>query len=482
MKTLRRFFQIVKVSLEINHLFSANHKDATDYTKIGPTLNKKLSELGPTFIKLGQMLSMRADIIPSSLADQFRELLDHGPVEDFAQVQNLFVSEVGRLPSQVFDNFSIDPIAVASISQVHVAMYKGQKLAVKIQKPHIKHLIMQDLRICRMIIRIAKWFIWKSQTRELLSTVEGAVEEFFIWIERELDYRLEALNLARIKEHFSKDKVFIAPDVLHEFSSRRVLTMTFIEGVSFNELFTQLPGLAEMSVIKYKDIRLNKKTFISHAVRIIYKQLFIDGYFHADPHPANILITPKNQIAFIDFGVVGILHSELKKNIVDVLAGVVVKDSKKVIAGLLAVNEGSLKINVDLVEKEVGGLLDRWGSGSVLEMSMAQVFYELLAIAQKHQIKIPVTMFIVGKTLLEYDGVLSKFDPELDIIQTLKPMVEKDLMSDAGFLNKIIPATLSEWASTMSGIPTELEKLIKTVVDEGLNVSVHFGPGGAKKS
>jgi ubiquinone biosynthesis protein len=482
MRTLRRFIQITKVSLEIKHLFTANKNGEVNYAKIGPVLNKKLSELGPTFIKLGQMLSMRADMIPSPLADQFRSLLDHGPVEDFEKIQDLFISEVGKTPAEVFDSFSVEPIAVASISQVHVATYKGRKLAVKIQKPHIKSLILQDLKICRTLLKIVLLFSYKKSSKVMIQTAMDAVGEFFTWIERELDYRLEALNLARIKEHFSKDKTFLAPDVLHEFSGRRVLTMTYIEGVSLNELFTELPDLPELAVIKYKNIKMSKKTFIDRALKIIFKQFFVDGYFHADPHPANIIITPLGQIAFIDFGVVGILHLELKKHVVEVVAGIVDKDAKKILQGLLAVNEGKNPDSLDPLEKRIEGLMHKWESGSVLEMSMAEVFYELLTIAQDNNIRIPLTMFIVGKTLLEYDGVLTKFDPELDIVSRLKPLVEKSVSKDMGFLQKIIPTTISDWASSVKELPLELEKLIKTVTEEGIDVSVHFGPGSAKKS
>src|SRR3989344_6599445 len=254
-----RLFKIIKNGFLLFKEIHKAEKQHISYKVVGPKINAWISDLGPTFIKFGQMLSLRADLINSELADELRKLLDHGSVIGEDDVNLLFKSELGRTPDEIFKSFNIKPFAVASLSQVHLAQYKGKTLAVKVQKPGIRRIIHQDLVLVKRLLILAKIFSFSQSKRELVRIIEVSVDEFFKWIDHELDYRLEILNIARIRNNFSQVGFFKAPEVIHEFSGKLILTMEFIEGVSLNTLIDHAPDLARAETIKYKDIYCNKK-------------------------------------------------------------------------------------------------------------------------------------------------------------------------------------------------------------------------------
>lgn len=460
-----RFIQIIAGSYKIWRAIRKVNRGQTNYQAVGPMVNQVLTSLGPTFIKLGQMLSLRSDLIPVALADELRQLLDHGPAIDIVEVVDLFQAEFGRRPEKIFKSFESMPFAVASLSQVHRAKLNDKELAVKVQKSGIKKVIDQDLRLAKLLVGLASIFAWTNNSREVIAILKTMLEEFFRWINHELDYRLEALNLSRIKHNFVEEKYFVAPDIIHEYSSKKILTMTFIEGVSLNELIDKVKNLEHAPTIQYGKVKIPKKIFIDRAVKIVYKQVFEDGYFHADPHPANILITPQGALAYIDFGVIGILQPHLRESIVKIVAGIVERDIKAIAEGLIELDEIEGHKPVAELEKRIRGLLDDWQTGTVIEMTVAEVFFRLMIIAQECGIEIPLPVYIIGKTILEYDGMLRKFEPTLDIVQAFRPFIEGQF-EPAVF--KALPHTLEEVLKHPQNLPKEALDLAKALAEDGV--------------
>ncbi len=465
-----RLFKIIKNGVLIFKEIHKAEKDKSSYKNAGPKINALLSDLGPTFIKFGQMLSLRADLISPSLADELRKLLDHGSVVKESDINSLFKSELGKDPIEIFDSFEPHPFAVASLSQVHFAKLDGRTLAVKVQKPKIKAIINKDLSLAKKILSLAKILTFSKSKRELVELLGVSIEEFFKWIEHELDYRLEILNITRIKKNFSGVSFFKAPEVIHSLSGKLILTMEYLEGVSLNTLIDSVPGLGNAEIIKYKNIHCSKKVFIKQMLDIVFKQVFQDGYFHADPHPANILLTHKNDIAFIDFGVIGVLPTYLKGFLVEILSGIMERDVKKVSRNLIELNEVEIDPSISEIEKKVRILLNDWQTGSVLEMSMAEVFYRLLFIAQGSGIEVPLSSFVLGKTILEYDGLLRKFDPEMDILNSLKTYVEKNSPFDI----KDISTTIEGFLNHPEDLPETVLNFAKQLTEEGVKFISHL--------
>ena len=335
---------------------------------------------------------------------------------------------------------------------------------MNVQKPGIKKIIHKDLALIKRLLKFAKLLSFSEVNTELVNVLSVSTDEFFKWIEHELDYRLEILNITRIKNNFSEVKFFKAPEVAHALSGQFILTMEYIEGVSLNNLFDDIPDLGNTENIKYKDINCNKRVFIKQMLDIIFKQVFQDGYFHADPHPANILLTHENRIAFIDFGVIGILPLHLKETLMNILSGILDHDIKMVSQYLIELNEIDSKPNIPEMEKGISVLLNDWQTGSVIEMSTAEVFYHLLIIAQKSDIQVPVSVFVLGKTVLEYDGLLQKLDPEMDILNSLKPYMEGGSILDL----KNIPLTIQGLLDHPEDLPEDVLKFAKQLAGEGV--------------
>jgi len=463
MNQAKRFIHIFNAFVKVKKLLK-NKDNGIDFSVIGPPMVKILNDLGPTFIKLGQMLSLRPDIIPPNLADELRKLLDHGTPVDARKVINLFKSETGKSPSEIFHSFEETPFAVASLAQVHRAVYQGKILAV----------ILQDLSLIKKSIFLLSF---NPKTRKFKSMAGLAIAEFHRWIEKELDYRLEAINIERISKNFLDVKYFKAPRIEHALSSKKILVMEYIDGVSLNELFDNIPNLSEQNIIKYKDIKFSKSKFLDRAINIVFKQIFEDGVFHADPHPGNIFVTKEGDVAFIDFGIIGILQPSIKKSILEVFFGIIERDIEKISGSLIGLDEIEGHASMPEIEAKIRQLLNEWQSGSIMEMTTAEVFYQLVKISIESKIDLPYSIVIIGKTLLEYDGDLRKLKPDLDIIDSFKDIVEKKYgMSIMNFAQEGKTVPLNNLLSLMESLPENLQTFAKGLIDKGLDFSVHFGP------
>lgn len=445
-----------------------------DFSVCGPHINRVFTDLGPTFIKLGQMLSLRPDIIPSELADELRKLLDHGVAVDAVAAKRLFQEDLGKTTDAAFDSFADTPFAVASLAQVHKARLGSKVLAVKIQKPGIRAIIDRDMALAKTLV----WFCQlDARLRRAKPIIESAVDEFFKWITHELDYRLEALNISRMRKNFAHVKFFRAPEVMHELSGKRVLTMAYIEGVSMNELFDAVPDLSLKDTITYKSIMFRKALFIKHSIGIVYKQIYEDGFFHADPHPANILLTPDNCIAYIDFGVVGVLRPNLQQSLFAMSRGIIERDVKKLARALVGMDEVEGHADLAHIEEKIKAVLDDWQSGSIIEMSTAEMFYRLILVALDSGIDIPIALVALGKAILTYDGGLRKFDPELDLIKACQAhFVEKGGSAVTGGFAGALPVLVKDILKEIEHFPSDVHALVESLAKDGVEFTVRFGP------
>lgn len=473
MNQLKRFIELQNSFFAIFRLIKKAKKDGADYSLVGPSIVKILDKLGPTFIKFGQMLSLRPDIIPPDLANELRKLLDHGSVVEKKYIIKLFKKEFNKEPKKIFDTFEDSPFAVASLAQVHKATYRGKTLAVKIQKPKINDLIEKDLKIIKLILTIA--YKINKKLKKLEPIINMSLLEFNKWLGHELDYRLEALNMERINKNFEGVKYFKVPKVELSLSTKKILTAEYIEGISLNEIFDNLPNLAGEKMINYKNIKISKKTFIENSINIIFKQIFEDGFFHADPHPGNVIITPAKAIAYIDFGIIGALPPRFIKTLIEVLSGITQRDVEKIAQALISLDEIKGHNNLAEIENKIRSFLNQWQSGSVMEMTTAEIFFELVKIALESKIELPLSLVIVGKTLLEYDGSLRKIDPSLDLINYFRPLVEKKYGLSSS-LEKSLPTSIHELLENIETFPSKLQSLIKNLAHDGIELTVRFGP------
>jgi len=284
-------------------------------------LRKTLERLGPTFIKFGQLLSVRPDLIPKEYVKELEKLQDSVPPFSFNEVKSTIEKEFGKKIEHLFLHFEKKPIASASISQVHKAILKpGKKSAVKVQRPDVKKIMETDIEIMFYFAKLLENHVENMRRFKPLKIVS----EFKDWTERELDFRLEARNAKRFYQNFKGSKTVHIPKVYDGLTSERILTLEFIEGIELHNI---------------KEIKRRKLDFneiMKNGFNAIMTQVFVHGIFHADPHPGNIIIMRDNSIAFVDFGIVGYFDERLKNKCMDLLYGIVEQDEEIIMDTLVS--------------------------------------------------------------------------------------------------------------------------------------------------
>nr|NIS38909.1 hypothetical protein [Candidatus Saccharibacteria bacterium] len=308
-------------------------------------IRKAFEELGPTFIKLGQLLSVRPDLIPADYATEFSKLLDEVPTFSSQQARKIIEHELRKPVESCFKSFDSEPISAASIAQVHHAISEaGDLVVVKIQRPNIEKTIEEDILILYDLAYLAEKYLAESQIVDPV----GIVDEFAQTIRREIDFIREGHNIERFGKNFSDDPTMYVPTVYWEFSTRRVLTMERIEGIKLNQL-----DPAQFTEEERKEIAVR-------GANSILREIFEHGFFHADPHPANIFLLDGLVIAPVDFGIMGTIDEQTKDRLSSLLRGVVDKDVNKIIRSFY--NLGYLDYNFDTkgLQREIYEYIDRY--------------------------------------------------------------------------------------------------------------------------
>ena len=373
-------------------------------------LRRTLERLGPTFIKFGQLLSVRPDLIPKEFSKELEKLQDKVPPFSFNEVKSIAESEFGKSLDSFFVHFEKKPIASASISQVHKAILKtGEKVAVKVQRPDVKKIMETDIEIMGYFAKLLE----NNLDRAKKYNPTKIVDEFKGWTEKELDFRLEARNAKRFYENFRGSKTVRIPKVYDNLTTERVLTLEFIEGVELHNI----------NEIKKRKIDFNE--VIKNGFNAIMTQVFVHGFFHADPHPGNIIVMRNNSIAFVDFGIVGYFDERLKNKCIDMLYGIVEQDEVLIMDTLLSMGMESDAVDYEELESDIAFIIQPMQNSSISEIKVSRVIEEILDIGLRHQIKVPASFVLFGKTIITLEGVALEYDPNFKLIETTKPFIEK---------------------------------------------------------
>ena len=373
-------------------------------------LRRTLERLGPTFIKFGQLLSVRPDLIPIEYSKELEKLQDKVPEFQFSEVKSTIEKELGKSLEHLFLHFEKKPIASASISQVHRAILKnGDKVAVKVQRPDVKHLMETDIEIMFYFANLLEKHIEKLRRFRPVKIVN----EFKGWTEKELDFRLEARNAKRFAQNFKGSRTVHIPKVYDELTSEKVLTLEFIEGVELHNI---------------KEIRKRKLDFnqiIKNGFEAVMKQVFVHGIFHADPHPGNMIIMRNNVIAFVDFGIVGYFDEKLKNRCIDLLYGIVEQDEELIMETLVSMGMESNDIDYEQLKSDIGFVVQPLQHAPIKDIKVSRVLEEILDIALRHGLRVPAPFVLFGKTIITLEGVAIEYDPNFKLVETTKPFIEQ---------------------------------------------------------
>ncbi len=373
-------------------------------------LRLALSELGPSFIKLGQILSVRPDLIPSEYTDELAKLQDSAPPFGFDRVEKTVISEFGKTINELYREFDPRPVAAASLSQVHRAVLPdGQAVAVKIKRPSADRSLRTDLAVLADLAR----FIEKRWTgSELYQPVE-IVRELEWIVSDELDFNREARNIDGFYANFKNDENIVIPRVFWEITGKNVLTMGYIEGRKLSD------------AVKADDPLFDRKLLAKRLADAVFKQIFRDGLFHGDPHPGNIFVLENNRLAFLDFGMAGHLDKELQGILSDYLLAVFDNDPERIIRVYGALDIIRADTDRRGLKRELRRFLDQYYGLPLKELRIGGIMEALMGLVAEYKLRLPPTFILLGKAMATIEGIARDLDPDFNVIEEIKPFAKK---------------------------------------------------------
>lgn len=422
-------------------------------------IRRAFEELGPTFIKLGQILSTRPDIISTELMEEFVKLQDSVPSFSFNKAKAIIEEELLQSVEEIFIEIEKKPIASASIAQVHRAVLKnGDQVIIKVQRPQIKESIESDIDILRNLADLIE-----RRFHEMTNyNISGIIEEFAISIRKELDFNIEAYNMERFHKNMSKDGNLYIPRLYKEYVTEKIIVLEEIRGVKINDI----KGIEENN--------LDKKQIALNGANIILKQIFIDGFFHGDPHPGNIFVLEENRLCFLDFGIIGRLDDDTKSLICDLIISLYQKNASKIVKMFDDLGLIKGEINRSRLKIDISDLIDYYYDVSIKEINFKKLTEEIFRLIQQYKISIPQNLIMLIKVLVTLEGIGKTLYSEFNVTQEIRPFVEELLKQQSIYLKQFRKFTVS--VDKLRMLPERVEELLrKTNRDELKLTFVHKG-------
>ena len=371
-------------------------------------LRLMLQELGTTFIKLGQLLSTRPDIVGEKIANELANLQDDNPAISYDQVKAIVERELNGNIDELFTDFKHEELATASIGQVHEAkLITGERVAVKIQKEGITDKIDLDIRIMKYVANRADK--WNANLRKL--NLPGIMEEFDRSIHKEIDYNNEFMNMQRIELNFEDNPDIHIPETYSKYCSSKVLTMEFIDGTKLNDVYESTGD------------EFDKKLLAKNLLDSYLQQLFIDGFFHGDPHPGNIMILENNVLCYLDLGMMGFFDEEFKKNLSELMILFVDQDVDGLINQLMYMDILDYDIETRTLKRDLNDLFGRYFGVELNRFN--GVLEELLNLMQEYGVILPNEFVTMARGLSMVESIAKNLDPEIDVFASIKPVAKQ---------------------------------------------------------
>lgn len=421
-------------------------------------LREVLEKLGPTFIKLGQVLSLRADIVGEKVSEELSKLQSDVRPFPYEEADRILTEELGYAPERIFKSIDKKPIAAASLAQVHRAYLKnGTEVAVKVQRPNIRNIIEQDIHILFYLAHLAERFVPELRPYQPIRIVK----EFADWTLRELDFKQEGNNAERFRFAFKDNSHIKIPLIFWKYTTPRVLTMEFVHGVKANDL----AGIKKLAV--------NPRQLALYGVGAVFQQFLIDGFFHADPHPGNFFAFKGDILCLHDFGMVGYLTREQRKELVSCFVAFTDKDIDSFFKHFMHLAITSEKSDVAEFQKDVSSILSEF-LFSPNQPSVAWVFFRIINKGAKSSIAFPADLALFGKAIITTEAMGLNLYPEFNFNKELQPFVEKALRFylDPRQTLKALKTDIFDYLEFLKTLPERTQKLLSSIEKGELGVKI----------
>jgi ubiquinone biosynthesis protein len=407
-----------------------------------------LEKLGPTFIKLGQVLSTRADLLPPAYLEALARLQDDVGPFPFDDVERIVQEELGVRLSKAFEEFEREPIAAASLGQVHRAMLRGgRRVAVKVQRPGVRDRVLKDLDALDQVAVLMQRF--SPATRSI--DAPGVLEEFRRTILSELDYREEARNLVALAHQLRDFERIIVPLPVDDYTTARVLTMDYIDG-------TKITSVSPVEWTEVDGVELGEDLF-----RAYLHQILVDGVFHADPHPGNVLLTPDHRLALIDLGMVGRLSPAMQERLFRLMLAISEGRGDDAASVVIAIGEQHEDFDEAQMRRVIIAMVGRYQHAAAKELNVGRVMLEMARAATQHGLRMPPELALLGKTLLNLDEIGRQLDPDFDVNASMRRNATR--VMQRRMLKSVSPANVFSTALEVRDFAERLPGRMNRILD-----------------
>lgn len=437
-------------------------------------MRRVLEELGPTFIKLGQVLATRVDMFPPEWIAEFEKLQSDAPATPYAELMHEVQLALGQEPGEVFDDLDPVPIGSASIAQVHRARLKtGEDVVLKIRRPGIIPKIEADLRVLRHIASLSEFEFPEMRRYQPVKIVD----EFARSLRRELNFASEARHLERFVQNFDGSLEIEIPRVYREWTSERLIVLSYVGGIPGNDLAA------------VDAAGLDRRVLAARGADAVLKMVLIDGYFHADPHPGNVKYLPGNRLAFLDFGMVGRLPHPRRDQIVDLLAALSQRDEHGILNVLLEWT-GDAVVDEEKMAADIADFIFNYENLPLKEIQFGALLNDIVAISREHELILPADLTLLFKALISLEGLGRQLDPDFQMVPHLTPFVKQVIIAryNPATLLKRGKSGMMEALHILSGVPKDIGKLVKQARRGNLRIDLdlkrldHFGAQMARSA